>query len=219
MSQGRGNTEAQVPCIGCGNRSATFKCTSCNRLSSAEGTTKNMATNGGKHSARLSVACMHSMCAPLAAVQCCLVSLTGLRKLHMHGMHVLPGDLAFFGVVARALSGTLVHLAICNFEGGVWGVQSQEKACQYGAMHKELFFKTIAMFSGLQTLQLTTLMSFVSGQDMMILAPLKTMANLKTLIFSHQSTEERCVEAFTKHFLESINPDLRLLDSPCTVCA
>jgi hypothetical protein len=175
---------------------------------------------GYKQSARLSVACMHSMCAPFSAVMSCLVSLRGLRKLHMHGMHVLPADLAFFGVVARALSGTLVHLTICNFEDQTWRVPEQQQARVYGSVHKEIFFKSIAMFTGLQTLQMTTLLSFVAGQDMqMILAPLKTMASLKTLIFAHEQAEVQAVEAFTKLVLSSVNPDLRLLDSPCTECA
>lgn len=217
LSQDRGKNEAQVPCIGCGNHTAAFKCTSCTR--STDGAAQQGSTkSGGKHSARLSVACMHSMCAPLSAVQSCLVSLTGLRKLHMHGMHVLPGDLAFFGVVGRALSGTLVHLTICNFEGGMWSVPAQEKAHGYGSMHKEVFFKTIAMFSTLQTLQLTTLLSFLAGQDMLILEPLKTMRYLRTLIFSHEDTEANTKDALLKSIC-AINPELRLLDSPCTVCA
>lgn len=137
----------------------------------------------------------------------------------MHGMHVTPSDLTFFGVVARALSGTLVHLTLCGFEGGVGAVPAKEKARCYGPMHKEVFFKTIAMFGGLQTLQLTSLLSFLSGQDLMMLAPLQAMPNLKTLIFSHEGQEECSVEALTKHVVDCINPHLRLLDSPCTVCA
>ena len=221
MSPDRCKAGALLPCFGCGESSASFKCTSCNRsdgTAALKGATQR-GSSGSKHSARLSVASIHSMCTPLPAIQCCLVSLCGLRKLHMHGMRVLPRDLAFLGVVARALAGTLVHLTLCNFEDGINAIPAKEKARRYGLVHKEVFFKTVAMFAGLQTLQLPSLLSFLPGQEAMVLAPLKTMANLKYLIFSHEEHEECTVEALKKHVLGCINPDLRLLDSPCTICA
>lgn len=214
LSQDGGTTEAHLPCTRCGKSACTFKCTTCNRSGDSAASSK----GDRKQNTRLSVATIHSKCAPLTAVQACLVSLTSLRKLHLHGMPILPGDLTFLGVVARALSETLVHLTICRFDGSTCCVPTKDKARGYAPVHKELFFKTVSLFSGLQTLQMTTLLSFVQGHDLMMLAPLKSMRDLKTVIFSRQGTEESGVMALEKYAVANLNPELRLLDSPCTIC-